>query len=151
VLRSGAPIPSLDGATRWIHGEVGADALRGKPTLVEFWALSCHICKENMPTLKRLKETYRPQGVNFVSIHMPRQEEDTKIEDVEAAIEQYGIDEPVAIDNDHTIGDRFETSGLWPHYFLFDAEGKLRGRAAGAAGLGTIESALERLVRAPAA
>jgi hypothetical protein len=54
------------------------------------------------------------------------------------------------VDNEHVLGDRFETDGLWPVYLLFDAEGKLRGRAAGAAGLSTLGNALERMVPAPA-
>ena len=53
--------------------------------------------------------------------------------------------EPLAIDNEHVIGNRFETDGLWPIYFVFDADGKLRGRAAGAASLSILESTLERV------
>jgi hypothetical protein len=76
---------------------------------------------------------------------MPRQASDTREEEVEATARAYGIDEPLAIDNEHVIGDRFETDGLWPVYLLFDAEGKLRARAAGAAGLGVLGAALERI------
>jgi thioredoxin-like negative regulator of GroEL len=28
------------------------EALKGKPLLVSFWAVSCHICHENMPKLQ---------------------------------------------------------------------------------------------------
>lgn len=69
-------------------------------------------------------------------------------EEVEATARACGMDEPLAIDDEHAIGDRFETEGLWPIYFLFDAEGKLRGRAAGAAGLGVLGAALERIAPA---
>jgi thiol-disulfide isomerase/thioredoxin len=145
MLRSGALLPSFAGATRWIHGEVTPDELRGRPVLVQFWAMSCHICKENLPVLNDWKAKYGPLGVRFVSIHMPRGPADTSIEAVEEAVREHGMDEPVAIDNDHTIGNRFETGGLWPAYFLFDESGKLRSRAAGAAGLSVMQSAIERL------
>jgi thiol-disulfide isomerase/thioredoxin len=145
MLRSGAPLPSLEGATRWIHGEVTPDELRGRPTLVQFWAMSCHICKDNLPILKDWKGRYGARGLQFVSVHMPREEADTAINAVEAAAREHGMDDPVAIDNAHAIGDRFETGGLWPAYFLFDAEGKLRSRAAGAAGLSIMQSAIDRL------
>jgi hypothetical protein len=44
------------------------------------------------------------------------------------------------------VGDRFETGQYWPYYFLFDAEGKMKSRAAGDVGLAQIEKALERLL-----
>ena len=145
-LKSGSPIPELEGATEWFNGTVTKDDLAGGIALIYFWALSCHICKENMPVLREWVRDYTPKGVRFVSIHMPRQESDTHIADVKSAIENLGITEPVAIDNDHTIGERFETTGFWPYYFIFDKEGAMRGRAAGHAGLKTIENTLKRLI-----
>lgn len=148
-LKSGTPIPDIDGATEWVNGSITREELIGSVTLIYFWALSCYICKDNMPTLREWVKEYPAKGVKFVSIHMPRQESDTDIAEVKTAIEQLGITEPVAIDNDHTIGDRFETTGFWPYYFIFDKEGNMRGRAAGNAGLKTIENTLKRLVNEP--
>lgn len=146
MLPSGTPMPSLEGATRWLHGEPTQESLRGAPVVVQFWAVSCSLCKEHQPALQALKRTYGPRGVRFVSVHMPRQETDTRVDQVEAAVEALGIEEPVAIDNEHAIGERFQTDGLWPVYFLFDETGKLRARAAGAAGPQAIERVLCRLV-----
>jgi len=151
VLRSGAPMPSLEGATRWLNGEATPESLRGGPALVQFWAMSCGICKDQLPALQRLKEQYGPRGLQVVSVHMPRQESDTRVEAVEEIVRANGMDEPVAIDNAHAIGGRFETEGLWPMYFLFDAEGRLRSRTAGAAGLSVLESALRRVIDGAAA
>jgi thiol-disulfide isomerase/thioredoxin len=144
-LRSGAEMPSLDGATHWIGGEVTPETLLGRPAVVQFWAVSCAICKENMPQIRRWKETYGKRGVQFVAVHMPRGLPDTDLTAVQAAAQEYGIDEPIAVDNAHAIGERFQTGGIWPHYFLFDAGGKLRCRAGGYAGLRMIEAALARL------
>lgn len=138
-------MPSLAGATRWIGAEPANDQLAGHPVVVHFWALSCHLCHEQMPELRRMQETYAPRGVRFVAVHMPREEADTSIPAVEAAVNDNGLDEPVAVDNEHVLGDRFETGGLWPMYFLFDADGKLRARSAGAAGPSVVEAALARL------
>jgi thiol-disulfide isomerase/thioredoxin len=143
-LRIGMEMPSLEGATEWINGEASTERLKGAPTLVQFWAVSCYICKNNMPRIESWKEKY--EDMNFVSIHMPRQESDTDVAAVTAAVAEFGIDEPCAVDNDHIIGERFQTSGYWPYYFLFDAEGKMKSRAAGDAGLGMIETAIKRLV-----
>ncbi len=100
----------------------------------------------NMPRLQQLTETYADKGLRLVSIHMPRMESDMDVEKVKAAMEEMGLTGPCAIDNDHVIGDRFETGGVWPCYFLFDAEGKLRSRAAGALGLKMAENSLKRML-----
>jgi thiol-disulfide isomerase/thioredoxin len=149
-LRIGTEMPPLDGATEWLNGDgVARESLVGHPTLVHFWSVSCYICKENLPTLKKWEETYGPEGLQFVAVHMPRNESDTDVEKVKAAIAEFGIHEACAVDNDHEIGERFETGGLWPYYFLFDADGKMKTRSAGNAGLTTIETGLKRLLEAP--
>jgi thiol-disulfide isomerase/thioredoxin len=145
-LRSGTEMPELEGATEWLSGkEISRDALIGKPTLIHFWAVSCYICKNNMPTLQEWKRTYGDK-LNVVAVHMPRNEGDLDTDKVQAIISEFALEEPVAVDNEHTVGDRFQTSGIWPHYFLFDAEGKLRGRSAGDAGLKMMEATLTRLM-----
>jgi len=139
-------MPSLAGATTWLGREPAPEDLRGRPVVVHFWAMSCHLCKEQVPLLRAIEDRFASRGVSFVSIHMPRQESDTVLPDIVEAVRDMGMREPVAVDGDHALGDRFETGGIWPMYFLFDAEGKLRSRSGGAAGLGVVESALERLV-----
>lgn len=147
ALQVGTAIPSLEGATKWLNQSVAIEDLLTRPTLFQFWAISCPICKMNMPRLKELLASYREQQLYLVSVHQPRSPEDTDITRVQAVAEELGIDGPCAIDNDHTLGDRFQTSGLWPSYFLFDASGKLRSRAAGALGLKTAENSLRRLAQ----
>lgn len=147
-MRNGTPMPELTGATQWINGEITREELIGSPVLVHFWALSCHICHDNMPTIRQWSKEYAPLGLKVVAVHMPRQEEDTNLDAVLADIKNLEIDEPCAIDNQHTIGEHFQNE-YWPAYFLFDREGNLRGRGAGHVGLGMLESTLKRIT-APA-
>jgi thiol-disulfide isomerase/thioredoxin len=150
VLPSGAPLPSFEGATAWLNGAPRPEDLRGRPVLVQIWAVSCYLCKEHEPVLRAWQQRFGPRGVAFVSIHMPRQASDTDVEAVAAAARDLQMSEPIAIDNDHVVGDRFDAGGVWPAYFLFDAKGRLRSRTAGAGSLGTLESALVRLTEAAA-
>jgi len=144
-LRIGADMPSFDGATHWFNGTADNNSLKGKPSIVYFWANSCHICKDNMPALKELK-SLRAGQINVVAVHRPRQESDMDVAEIEKALRVYEIDEPCGVDNTHEVGDRFETGAYWPYYFLFDAEGKMKSRAAGDVGLAQIEKALDRLL-----
>ncbi|MGC4045569.1 MAG: redoxin domain-containing protein [Armatimonas sp.] len=146
-LRSGSDMPSLAGATEWIGEPQSREALLGSPTFIHFWSISCYICKDNLPRLKGWIDEYAPQGVKFVAVHMPREEVETDIEKVKAAIAEFGIPGPCAVDNQHTLTQAFGNDQAWvPYYFLFDAEGKLKSRGAGNAAADTLEGALKRLV-----
>ncbi|BDI30820.1 hypothetical protein CCAX7_28710 [Capsulimonas corticalis] len=100
----------------------------------------------NAPHLLGLIETYRDQGLQLLSVHMPRMESDMDVADVRVEAESLGLTGPCAVDNEHTIGDLFQTGGVWPCYFLFDAQGKLRSRAAGQLGLKMAENSLKRML-----
>lgn len=146
-MRIGSDLPELGGATEWVGPRVDRADLVGSPTLIHFWAVSCYICKNNLPTLAQWRDAYGPKGLKVVSVHMPRSEADTDVAKVKADIAAYGITEPCAVDNDHQIKDAFQNvQGFVPAYFLFDADGKLRNRTAGDAGLKMLEGTLKRLM-----
>lgn len=56
------PMPELTGEKAWLNGEVTREQLIGeKPTLIHFWSISCHLCKEAMPqvlTPKIMEDSY---------------------------------------------------------------------------------------------
>ena len=148
-MRIGTQMPSLDGATEWF-GATQAHAeseSAGHPTLVHFWAVSCSICKDNMPRVGEWRDERAAQGLRVIAVHMPRYEADTDTEAVRDSITRYNITEPCAIDNQHKLRDAFQNDqGYVPAYYLFDAEGKLRSFAAGERGLDMLSSALERML-----
>jgi len=100
----------------------------------------------NVPHLQDLIEFFRDRELRLISVHMPRAAEDQDISKVKEIVQEIGLPGPCAIDNAHLIGDRFQTGGVWPCYFLFDAEGKLRSRASGALGIKMAENSLRRLL-----
>lgn len=149
-MRLGTPMPSFEGATEWIRGsaeEAEADA-KGQLTLVHFWAVSCGICKDNMPRVNELRETLKEKGVRVIAVHMPRYEADTDMNAVREAVEKYNITEICAVDNEHKLKDAFQNEHGWvPAYYLFNAEGQLKGFAAGERGLDMVTPALNRLLQ----
>jgi thiol-disulfide isomerase/thioredoxin len=148
-MRIGTERPSLDGATEWFSGtQAHAEAeSQGHPTLVHFWAVSCGICKENLPLITEWRERRRAEGLRLIAVHMPRYEKDTDVEEVRATIASYNITEPCAVDNQHKLRDAFQNEhGYVPAYYLFDAQGKLRSFAAGEYGIKMLASALDRVL-----
>jgi thiol-disulfide isomerase/thioredoxin len=148
-MRIGTPMPDLAGATEWLVGNAD-DALaatQGHPTLVHFWAVSCGICKENLPKVHEWRDQLQAAGLRVIAIHMPRYEADTDLEAVREAIIINNITEPCAVDNLHKLRDAFQNEqGVVPAYYLFDAEGKLKCFAAGERGTALLGAALDRVL-----
>ena len=147
-MRIGDQRPTFEGATEWLNEleQTVDEYVHGSPTLVYFWATSCGICKENMPKLQELKAKYKDRGLKTVAIHMPRYEADTDLEKVKATIAEHCIDDVCAVDNLHKLKDAFLNEQGWvPVYYLFDADGKLKTRAAGEFGIGVLTTALEKM------
>lgn len=150
-MRIGTQLPSLEGATEWTSSNLEEVNLfiQGKPTLIHFWAISCGICKTNLPRIAEWRDKYKDNGLRIIAVHMPRYPEDQDMVAVREAIEKFGIVEPCAIDNLHKLRDAFQNDqGFVPAYYLFDQEGKLRSFAAGERGLDMLSSALNRVMTA---
>ena len=144
-------MPSLEGATEWINGtaEEATGSLKGQPTLIHFWSVSCGICKENMPRVSEWRDKYKDEGLRVIAVHMPRYPADQDMGVVREAIDKFNITEACAIDNEHKLRDAFQNEqGYVPAYYLYDAEGKLRGFAAGERGLDMMFSAMNRALAA---
>ena len=145
-------MPELDGATTWFNGsqEEIKEHIKGKPTLVHFWSVSCGICKDKMPQLQELIKKYEPAGLQTIAIHMPRYEADTDLDTVNEVMTSINITEPTAVDSLHKLKDAFLNEQGWvPIYFLFDAEGKLKTRAAGEFGVSVLQTALDKMFSSP--
>ena len=148
-MRIGTQMPALNGASEWFGGtQAQAEAeAQDHPTLIHFWSLSCHICKENMPRVATWRDELREKGLRVIAVHMPRYESDTDVEQVRDAIATHQISEPCAVDNEHKLRDAFQNEqGYVPAYYLFDSQGKLRGFAAGERGLDLLKATLDRIM-----
>lgn len=153
-MRIGDAMPSLEGATTWFNGsqEDIKERIKGKPTLVHFWAVSCGICKDKMPQLNEIKKRYGALGLQTIAVHMPRYEADTDLDTVNETMTSNHITEPTAVDSLHKLKDAFQNEQGWvPVYYLFDAEGKLKTRAAGEFGIGVLQTALDKMFAAQTA
>jgi thiol-disulfide isomerase/thioredoxin len=139
------PMPSLDGATAVLNGEVNREALIGdKPTLIHFWSVSCHLCKEAMPSINQFRDEYKDK-LNVVAVHMPRSEADLDLDEVKKVAEEHGIIQPILVDNQHTITDAFQNQYV-PAYYVFDKSGVLRHFQAGGSGMQMLTKRVNRVL-----
>ncbi|HUY10745.1 MAG TPA: TlpA disulfide reductase family protein [Candidatus Dormibacteraeota bacterium] len=142
-----SPLPSLEGVATWVDGNAAsADALRGKPVVVSFWSLSCHLCHESAHAFAQVRDRFTALGVAFVAIHQPRSEFELDTAAVEKdAREAMQLTQACAIDNEHTLVDRFENQFV-PAFYVFNRAHELRHFQAGGKGFERIVTAIERVV-----
>lgn len=139
------PMPELTDATAWLNGEVSREELIGeKPSLIHFWSISCHLCKEAMPLVNQFRDQYESR-LNVVAVHMPRSENDLSIEKIKEAATEHGITQPIYVDNDHKLTEAFENQYV-PAYYVFDRDGKLRHFQAGGSGMKMLEKRVNRVL-----
>lgn len=139
------PMPELDGATTWLNGEVTKDQLVGeKPTLIHFWSVSCHLCKEAMPQVNEFRDQYKDQ-LNVIAVHMPRSEKDLDLEQIKEVANQFDISQPIFVDSEHKLTDAFENQYV-PAYYVFDKTGVLRHFQAGDGGMKMLTKRVTRVL-----
>ncbi|WP_064092362.1 TlpA family protein disulfide reductase [Rossellomorea aquimaris] len=139
-------MPELAGATQWLNGEVTKEELIGeKPTLIHFWSVSCHLCKEAMPEINELRDEYEDL-LNVVSVHMPRSEDDLNLSVIEQMALGHDITQPTFVDSDHVLTEAFENKYV-PAYYVFDEEGKLRHFQAGGSGMKMLRKRINRVLK----
>ncbi|WP_288581843.1 MULTISPECIES: TlpA family protein disulfide reductase [Lysinibacillus] len=138
-------MPELVGATTWLNGEVTKAELVGKkPTLIHFWSVSCHLCKEAMPDVNNFRDQYKDE-LNVVAVHMPRSEADTDLDTIKAVAAEHDIVQPIFVDSEMKLTDAFENQYV-PAYFVFDKDGLLRHMQAGGSGMKMLEKRVNRVL-----
>lgn len=137
-------MPELTGATEWINEEVTKDDLVGKATLIHFWSVSCHLCKEAMPEINELRDDY-DDDLNVIAVHMPRSDDDLDIGVIRSMAMGHDITQPIFVDSEHKLTEAFENKYV-PAYYVFDEEGNLRHFQAGGSGMKMLKKRINRVL-----
>ncbi len=139
------PMPELEGATEWLNGQKTKEDLIGeKPTLIHYWSISCHLCKEAMPQVNQFRDDYKDK-LNVVAVHMPRSENDLDIEEIKKVANEHGITQPIFVDSQLKLADAFQNEYV-PAYYVFDKDGQLRHFQAGGGGMKMLEKRVNRVL-----
>ena len=118
--------PEFQGISQWLNSKpLTLASLRGKVVLIDFWTYSCVNCIRTLPYVKRWYDTYRDAGLVVVGVHTPEFAFEHVPGNVEKAVQSFGIDYPVALDNDFGTwtawGNRY-----WPAEYYIDRQGHVR-------------------------
>ena len=129
---SGAPMiegdmPELGGATGWLNSPpLTRAALKGKVVVLDFWTYSCINCLRSLPYVNAWYQHYQDSGLVIIGVHSPEFDFEKERQNVSQAIAKFGIQYPVAMDNDMAIWKAFNNR-FWPAHYFVDAQGRIRG------------------------
>ncbi len=108
-----------------IKGEMHTlEDFRGKYVLVNFWTMSCNVCKSEMTTLQSAFDLLDRDDLVIISVHAGNPSED-----VGSVLELNDISFPVLFDTDLQLGDWGVPT--MPTTFIINPDGSIRYRAVG--------------------
>lgn len=97
---------------------------RGKHVIVNFWAMSCNLCKSEMTTLQSAYELIDNEDLVILSIHAGN-----STDGVKSVLELNKVTYPVLFDVDLQLGDW--GIPIMPTSFIVSPEGDIRYRVVG--------------------
>ena len=109
-------------------------SLRGKVVLLNFWATWCPPCREEMPSMERLHQEFRDQGLAVAAVDLqesPKQ--------VARFMKDFRLSFPAVLDADGKVAARYQVRAL-PATFLVDRAGRVVAQALGARNWASPES-----------
>ncbi|MBO9626323.1 MAG: cytochrome c biogenesis protein DipZ [Microbacterium sp.] len=149
-LESCGTAPSIKGISQWLNTPDGAPvdltAVRGKVVLIDFWAYSCINCQRSLPHVVAWDKAYGDLGLQVIGIHSPEYAFEKDPANVAAGAQSFGIDYPVALDNDLATWTNYRNR-YWPAHYLIDAEGTVRHIAFGEGNYATTEKLIRELLQ----
>ena len=126
----------LDGSTRT------TDDLRGKVTLVNFWATSCTTCVAEMPEIVATYEKYKHQGYDTLAVAMSYDPPSYVVNFTETRKLPF----KVAIDNTGDVARAWGDIRITPSTFLVNKRGEIVKTFVGAPDFADLHRLIEKLL-----
>jgi thiol-disulfide isomerase/thioredoxin len=137
---------SLGSATGWLNSPpLTAADLRGRVVLVNFWTYTCINWLRTLAFLRAWAEKYQDHGLTVIGVHTPEFDVEHDLDNVRRAVQDLGVDYPVAVDNDYAIWSAFDNH-YWPALYFVDTQGQIRHHRFGEGDEEQSEMLLQRLL-----
>ena len=130
----------LDGSS------INTDGLKGKVTLVNFWATSCTTCVAEMPKIIATYDKYKARGYETLAIAMAYDPPSYVVNFAQTR----GLPFKVAIDNTGANAKAWGEVILTPTTFLVDKRGVIVKRFVGEPNFDELHGLIEKLLAVPA-
>ena len=118
--------PELRNTGAWINSEpFTLESRRGEVVLIDFWTFSCVNCIRTLPYLKSWHDKYADSGLVLLGVHAPEFEFEHVLENVQEAVDEFGLLYPIVQDNERGTWRAFRNR-FWPAKYLIDRDGYIR-------------------------
>lgn len=118
--------------------------LRGKVTLVNFWATTCVTCVKEMPALVATHEKFASRGYDTVAVAMSYDPPSWVVNFAQSRQLPF----KVALDNTGNIAKAWGDVKLTPTTYLVDKQGQIVKRYVGEPEMGALHALIEKLLAA---
>ena len=117
---------------KWINVDrpLTLEDLKGFVVLFDFWTYCCINCIHVIQDLNWLEEKYKDSPFLVIGVHSAKFENEREEKSIRAAVERYGIEHPVLIDNEYYLWDRYVVRA-WPPYVLIGPDGRILSKTSG--------------------
>jgi thiol-disulfide isomerase/thioredoxin len=118
--------------------------LKGKVTLVNFWATSCTTCVKEMPHMVQTYEKYKDKGLDFVAVAMSYDPPNYVLNYAQTR----NLPFHVALDSRGDVAKSFEDVKLTPTTYVIDKKGNIIKRYVGEPDFAALHQLLEKALAA---
>jgi peroxiredoxin len=113
-------LPSLSGGT------VDLKNYRGKVVFINFWATWCATCKVEMPSMQKVYDRFKDQGLEMLTISVDK---DPSL--IQPFMDEYQLTFPVLLDPKSSVAKQdYKTTGV-PETFIVNKHGIIVHKAIG--------------------
>ncbi|WP_062529058.1 cytochrome c biogenesis protein DipZ [Demequina rhizosphaerae] len=152
TLHNCGPARDLPGIEAWLNTDGGEaldlEELQGQVVLIDFWTYSCINCQRTFPYLTAWDDRYRDDGLTIIGVHTPEFAFEKVVDNVADAADRYGIQYPIAIDNEYTTWREWDQR-FWPAHYLIDQNGMVRQVHYGEGAYEETETLIQQLLDTP--
>ena len=117
----------LAGIDAWLNTEpttIANETNKGNVVLIDFWTYTCVNCLRTLPFLQEWHEKYADLGLVILGVHAPEFEFEKVLANVQRAVDEEGVDWPVALDNEMETWDAFRNR-YWPAKYLIGIDNEV--------------------------
>ena len=93
---------------------------KGKPVFVNFWAIRCPPCRDEMPYIQQIYDEYSAKGLVVLGVN-----NEESLGNVKPFVESGGFNYPIMLDQDDTVANKYGVYYL-PASFFIDKNGVIR-------------------------
>lgn len=96
--------------------------LEGQPVVINFWASWCGPCRQEMPALQKVYETYQAQGLVVLAVNTSYND---SIANAKNFVEEAGLTFPILLDREGRVSELYHLQAT-PTTFFIAPDGRIR-------------------------